>query len=260
MPGVGDRRQSLRISANTHADVDAMVQALDACLVTNPMELLASPPTDPWPPWPTLASLLTSPSARQQVQSTASPSSAAASPPSSPPAAADTIEIRAMTQGAPEVSAWLDNAHQAHIPFALLYWHTHHTPTNHPLLAALAALVHANPKHLILCALEVHAQPKNQTFGFNSRLLKFPDSHRRGARTRPVLACGHPYPAVTLHDVPELHARELCAGGSVWWALFIIIITTMRVKIDQQNTQAPRRWATCSSICRICCCWSTMLP
>ncbi len=80
------------------------------------------------------------------------------------------------------------------------------------MLLALATLAHAYKDRVRVCALEVHGQSKNQTFGFNSRVLRFPDSRRRGARSRPVLACGHPYPAVTVHGVPELHARALFAG------------------------------------------------
>lgn len=110
------------------------------------------------------------------------------------------------------MQAWMDTLHAMHVPLALLYWHTPHTAPTHPLLTTAAALVEANPTLMRLCCVDVHTHARNQAFGFNGRVVRYPDSHRRGARTRPVLACGHPFPAVSVHDVPAVHPTRLHAG------------------------------------------------
>lgn len=117
------------------------------------------------------------------------------------------------------MQAWLDALHAAHTRVALLYWHAPHTPPTHPLRATVASLARCNPGLLRVCCVDVHTHAKNQTLGFNGRVLKHPDSHRPGARARPVLAVGHPFPAVSVHDVPALHPTRLHAGPDVVNAL-----------------------------------------
>ena len=203
--------------------VEAMTAAIPAHEVVVSSAAAAPPHSQPLPTTPPATQLATTPPATTPPATTlpATPpaTTQTATPQTATPPATTASLVAMATHGGAQVQTWMNAAHAQDIPLALLYWHAPHTPPTHPLLTAAAALVHANRHLLRLCCVDVHTHAKNQAFGFNARVLKYPDSHRRGARARPVLAVGHPYPAVSVHDMPALHPTRLHAGPDALHAL-----------------------------------------